>query len=106
MASEEFSEGSEQKRSKRAGGRIRFLEKLLLEACVKRCIPGRWSAYKTKGASGLTCSTWRDGRTRRDGTRSSWTLCHSATGSETRYEIMLSELAERMCWWRRTLRGD
>ena len=51
MASEEFKEGAEQKRPNVQMGDP-FMEKLLLEACMRRCIPAPWSAFRIWGPPG------------------------------------------------------
>src|SRR5215469_11152670 len=56
MASEEFSEGSEQKRPNVQVGDP-FLEKLLLEACLEAMKTGAIVGIQDMGAAGLTCST-------------------------------------------------
>ena len=56
MASEEFTEGSEQKRPNVQMGDP-FLEKLLLEACLEAMKTGAVSGIQDMGAAGLTCST-------------------------------------------------
>jgi len=56
MASEEFSEGSEQKRPNVQVGDP-FLEKLLLEACLEAMHSGAVVGIQDMGAAGLTCST-------------------------------------------------
>ncbi len=56
MASEEFTEGSEQKRPNVQMGDP-FLEKLLLEACIEAMATGAVLGIQDMGAAGLTCST-------------------------------------------------
>ena len=56
MASEEFTEGSEQKRPNVQMGDP-FLEKLLLEACLEAMATGAVLGIQDMGAAGLTCST-------------------------------------------------
>src|SRR5512142_1484112 len=56
MASEEFSEASEQKRPNVQVGDP-FLEKLLLEACLEAMQTGAVVGIQDMGAAGLTCST-------------------------------------------------
>src|SRR5271154_3983838 len=56
MASEEFKEGSEQKRPNVQVGDP-FLEKLLLEACLEAMRTGAVVGIQDMGAAGLTCST-------------------------------------------------
>src|SRR5271167_183411 len=56
MASEEFKEGSEQKRPNVQVGDP-FLEKVLLEACLEVMKSGAVVGIQDMGAAGLTCST-------------------------------------------------
>ena len=56
MASEEFKEGSEQKRPNVQVGDP-FMEKLLLEACIEAMRTGAVVGIQDMGAAGLTCST-------------------------------------------------
>src|SRR5208282_12124 len=56
MASEEFKEGSEQKRPNVQVGDP-FMEKLLLEACLEAMKTGAIVGIQDMGAAGLTCST-------------------------------------------------
>ena len=56
MASEEFNEGSEQKRPNVQVGDP-FMEKLLLEACLEAMQTGAIVGIQDMGAAGLTCST-------------------------------------------------
>src|SRR5207249_9136928 len=56
MASEEFIEGSEQKRPNVQMGDP-FMEKLLLEACLEAMATGAVLGIQDMGAAGLTCST-------------------------------------------------
>ena len=56
MASEEFTEGSEQKRPNVQMGDP-FMEKLLLEACLEAMQTGAVVGIQDMGAAGLTCST-------------------------------------------------
>src|ERR1044071_3642735 len=95
MASEEFSEGSEQKRPNVQVGDP-FMEKLLLEACLEAMKTGAIVGIQDMGAAGLTCSTCEMGS--RAGTGIEIDLMHvpqRETGM-TPYEIMLSESQERM----------
>src|SRR5215472_9568099 len=55
MASEEFKEGSEQKRPNVQVGDP-FMEKLLLEACLEAMKTGAIVGIQDMGAAGLTCS--------------------------------------------------
>ena len=95
MASEEFKEGSEQKRPNVQVGDP-FLEKLLLEACLEAMQTGAIVGIQDMGAAGLTCSTCEMGA--RGGVGVEIELDHvpqRETGMSA-YEIMLSESQERM----------
>jgi phosphoribosylformylglycinamidine synthase subunit PurL len=95
MASEEFKEGSEQKRPNVQVGDP-FMEKLLLEACLEAMRTGAVVGIQDMGAAGLTCSTCEMGA--RGGVGLDVELDNvpqRATGM-TAYEIMLSESQERM----------
>ncbi|HET6842066.1 MAG TPA: phosphoribosylformylglycinamidine synthase subunit PurL [Candidatus Angelobacter sp.] len=95
MASEEFTEGSEQKRPNVQVGDP-FLEKLLLEACIEAMQTGAVVGIQDMGAAGLTCSTCEMGA--RGGVGIEIELDHvpqRETGMNS-YEIMLSESQERM----------
>src|SRR5262249_9371572 len=95
MASEEFSEGSEQKRPNVQMGDP-FLEKLLLEACLEAMRTGAVVGIQDMGAAGLTCSTCE--MDSRDGVGIKIELeriPQRETGMNA-YEIMLSESQERM----------
>jgi len=95
MASEEFKEGSEQKRPNVQVGDP-FMEKLLLEACIEAMKTGAIVGIQDMGAAGLTCSTCEMGA--RGGVGLEVELDHvpqRETGM-TSYEIMLSESQERM----------
>jgi phosphoribosylformylglycinamidine synthase subunit PurL len=95
MASEEFKEGSEQKRPNVQVGDP-FLEKLLLEACLEAMQTGAVVGIQDMGAAGLTCSTCEMGA--RGGVGVEIELDHvpqRETGMNA-YEIMLSESQERM----------
>ncbi|HMD20623.1 MAG TPA: phosphoribosylformylglycinamidine synthase subunit PurL [Alloacidobacterium sp.] len=95
MASEEFKEGSEQKRPNVQVGDP-FMEKLLLEACLEAMKTGAIVGIQDMGAAGLTCSTCEMGA--RGGVGLEVELDHvpqRETGMSA-YEIMLSESQERM----------
>ncbi|HTV81682.1 MAG TPA: phosphoribosylformylglycinamidine synthase subunit PurL, partial [Acidobacteriaceae bacterium] len=95
MASEEFREGSEQKRPNVQVGDP-FMEKLLLEACLEAMKTGAVVGIQDMGAAGLTCSTCEMGA--RGGVGLEVELDHvpqRETGMSA-YEIMLSESQERM----------
>jgi phosphoribosylformylglycinamidine synthase len=95
MASEEFKEGSEQKRPNVQVGDP-FMEKLLLEACLEAMQTGAVVGIQDMGAAGLTCSTCEMGA--RGGVGLDVELDHipqRETGMSS-YDIMLSESQERM----------
>ncbi len=95
MASEEFTEGSEQKRPNVQMGDP-FLEKLLLEACLEVMKTGAVLGIQDMGAAGLTCSTCEMGARGSLGvTIELDRVPQRETGMST-YEIMLSESQERM----------
>ena len=95
MASEEFHEGSEQKRPNVQVGDP-FMEKLLLEACLEAMRTGAIVGIQDMGAAGLTSSSCEMGA--RGGVGIEMELDHvpqRETGM-TAYEMMLSESQERM----------
>ncbi|MBZ5524542.1 MAG: phosphoribosylformylglycinamidine synthase subunit PurL, partial [Acidobacteriia bacterium] len=95
MASEEFTEGSEQKRPNVQVGDP-FLEKLLLEACLEAMQTGAVVGIQDMGAAGLTCSTCEMGA--RGGVGIEIELDHvpQRESGMNAYETMLSESQERM----------
>src|SRR3954468_22698896 len=95
MASEEFSEGSEQKRPNVQVGDP-FLEKLLLEACLEAMHSGAVIGIQDMGAAGLTCSTCEMGGRGNVGVEIELDLVPQRETGMTPYEIMLSESQERM----------
>ncbi|MGZ4831929.1 MAG: phosphoribosylformylglycinamidine synthase subunit PurL [Terriglobales bacterium] len=95
MASEEFSETSEQKRPNVQVGDP-FLEKLLLEACVEAMETGAVVGIQDMGAAGLTCSTCEMGARGQVGLEIELDLVPQRETGMTPYEIMLSESQERM----------
>src|ERR1051326_4873468 len=95
MASEEFSEGSEQKRPNVQVGDP-FLEKLLLEACVEAMHTGAVVGIQDMGAAGLTCSTCEMGASGGVGIEIELDLVPQRETGMNAYEIMLSEAQERM----------
>jgi phosphoribosylformylglycinamidine synthase subunit PurL len=95
MASEEFSEGSEQKRPNVQVGDP-FLEKLLLEACLEAMQTGAVVGIQDMGAAGLTCSTCEMGGRGSVGVEIELDLVPQRETGMTPYEIMLSESQERM----------
>jgi phosphoribosylformylglycinamidine synthase subunit PurL len=95
MASEEFSEGSEQKRPNVQVGDP-FLEKLLLEACVEAMHTGAVVGIQDMGAAGLTCSTCEMGARGGVGIEIELDRVPQRETGMNAYEIMLSESQERM----------
>ncbi len=95
MASEEFTEGSEQKRPNVQMGDP-FLEKLLLEACLEAMATGAVLGIQDMGAAGLTCSTCEMGARGDLGLTVELDLVPQRETGMTSYEIMLSESQERM----------
>src|SRR6266700_3023089 len=95
MASEEFSEGSEQKRPNVQVGDP-FLEKLLLEACLEAMQTGAVVGIQDMGAAGLTCSTCEMGARGGVGIEIELDLVPQRETGMNAYEIMLSESQERM----------
>ncbi len=95
MASEEFSEGSEQKRPNVQVGDP-FLEKLLLEACLEAMRTGAVVGIQDMGAAGLTCSTCEMGGRGDVGIEIELDRVPQRETGMTPYEIMLSESQERM----------
>ena len=95
MASEEFTEGSEQKRPNVQMGDP-FLEKLLLEACLEVMKTGAVLGIQDMGAAGLTCSTCEMGAKGELGVSIELDRVPQRESGMTAYEIMLSESQERM----------
>jgi len=95
MASEEFTEGSEQKRPNVQVGDP-FLEKLLLEACLEAMDTGAIVGIQDMGAAGLTCSTCEMGGRGNVGVEIELDLVPQRETGMIPYEIMLSESQERM----------
>jgi phosphoribosylformylglycinamidine (FGAM) synthase-like enzyme len=95
MASEEFKEGSEQKRPNVQVGDP-FMEKLLLEACLEAMKTGAIVGIQDMGAAGLTCSTCEMGARGGVGLDVELDLVPQRESSMSAYEIMLSESQERM----------
>ena len=95
MASEEFTEGSEQKRPNVQMGDP-FLEKLLLEACLEVMKTGAVLGIQDMGAAGLTCSTCEMGARGSLGVTIELDCVPQREAGMTTYEIMLSESQERM----------
>ena len=95
MASEEFKEGSEQKRPNVQVGDP-FMEKLLLEACIEAMQTGAIVGIQDMGAAGLTCSTCEMGARGGVGLDVELDLVPQRETGMSAYEIMLSESQERM----------
>jgi phosphoribosylformylglycinamidine (FGAM) synthase-like enzyme len=95
MASEEFTEGSEQKRPNVQMGDP-FMEKLLLEACLEAMASGAVLGIQDMGAAGLTCSTCEMGGRGDLGLTVELDLVPQRETGMSSYEIMLSESQERM----------
>jgi phosphoribosylformylglycinamidine synthase len=95
MASEEFTEGSEQKRPNVQMGDP-FMEKLLLEACLEAMATGAVLGIQDMGAAGLTCSTCEMGARGDLGLTVELDLVPKRETGMSSYEIMLSESQERM----------
>ncbi len=95
MASEEFKEGSEQKRPNVQVGDP-FLEKLLLEACLEAMQTGAVVGIQDMGAAGLTCSTCEMGARGGVGVEIELDNVPQRETGMNAYEIMLSESQERM----------
>jgi len=95
MASEEFREGSEQKRPNVQVGDP-FTEKLLLEACLEAMQTGAIVGIQDMGAAGLTCSTCEMGARGGVGLDVELDLVPQRETGMSAYEIMLSESQERM----------
>ena len=95
MASEEFKQGSEQKRPNVQVGDP-FMEKLLLEACLEAMHTGAIVGIQDMGAAGLTCSTCEMGARGAVGIEIELDLVPQREQGMNAYEIMLSESQERM----------
>jgi phosphoribosylformylglycinamidine synthase subunit PurL len=95
MASEEFKEGSEQKRPNVQMGDP-FMEKLLLEACLEAMQTGAVLGIQDMGAAGLTCSTCEMGARGGVGLEVELDNVPQREIGMSAYEIMLSESQERM----------
>ncbi|HEY6251045.1 MAG TPA: phosphoribosylformylglycinamidine synthase subunit PurL, partial [Candidatus Angelobacter sp.] len=95
MASEEFTQGSEQKRPNVQVGDP-FLEKLLLEACLEAMQTGAVVGIQDMGAAGLTCSTCEMGSRGQVGIEIELDHVPQRETGMNAYEIMLSESQERM----------
>src|ERR1700748_3394818 len=95
MASEEFTEGSDQKRPNVQVGDP-FMQKLLLEACLEAMQTGAVVGIQDMGAAGLTCSTCEMGGLGGVGLDVELDNVPQRETGMSSYEIMLSESQERM----------
>ncbi len=95
MASEEFHEGSEQKRPNVQMGDP-FMEKLLLEACLEAMRTGAVVGIQDMGAAGLTSSSCEMGARGGVGLEMELDRVPQREAGMTAYEMMLSESQERM----------
>ncbi|GGH00442.1 phosphoribosylformylglycinamidine synthase subunit PurL [Silvibacterium dinghuense] len=95
MASEEFKEGSEQKRPNVQVGDP-FMEKLLLEACIEAMKTGAVVGIQDMGAAGLTSSSCEMGARGGVGVEMNLDQIPQRETNMTAYEMMLSESQERM----------
>ena len=95
MASEEFHEGSEQKRPNVQVGDP-FMEKLLLEACLEAMRTGAIVGIQDMGAAGLTSSSCEMGARGGVGIVMDLDQIPQRETNMTAYEMMLSESQERM----------
>src|SRR6201997_822471 len=95
MASEEFTEGSDQKRPNVQMGDP-FMQKLLLEACLEAMQTGAVVGIQDMGAAGLTCSTCEMGARGGVGLDVKLDNVPQRETGMSSYEIMLSESQERM----------
>ncbi len=95
MASEEFKEGSEQKRPNVQVGDP-FMEKLLLEACLEAMQTGAVVGIQDMGAAGLTSSSCEMGARGGVGLEMNLDQVPQRETGMTAYEMMLSESQERM----------
>ncbi|MGC1782476.1 MAG: phosphoribosylformylglycinamidine synthase subunit PurL [Acidobacteriaceae bacterium] len=95
MASEEFHEGSEEKRPNVQMGDP-FMEKLLLEACLEAMQTGAVVGIQDMGAAGLTSSSCEMGARGGVGIEMELDRIPQREAGMTAYEMMLSESQERM----------
>jgi phosphoribosylformylglycinamidine synthase len=95
MASEEFKEGSEQKRPNVQVGDP-FMEKLLLEACLEAMRTGVVVGIQDMGAAGLTSSSCEMGARGGVGIEMNLDDVPQRETNMNAYELMLSESQERM----------
>jgi phosphoribosylformylglycinamidine synthase subunit PurL len=95
MASEEFGEGSEEKRPTVQKGDP-FIEKLLLEACMEVFETDAVVGIQDMGAAGLTCSTFEMASRAGNGVELNLDAIPQREKNMTAYELLLSESQERM----------
>ncbi len=95
MASEEFGEGTEEKRPTVQVGDP-FTEKLLLEACLELMAEDAILAIQDMGAAGLTSSSVEMAAKGGSGIELNLDLVPQREQALTAYEMMLSESQERM----------
>ena len=95
MASEEFGEGSEEKRPTVQKGDP-FIEKLLLEACMEVFQTDAVAGIQDMGAAGLTCSTFEMASRAGNGVDLDLDQIPQRAKNMTAYELLLSESQERM----------
>ncbi|HRB13462.1 MAG TPA: phosphoribosylformylglycinamidine synthase subunit PurL, partial [Vicinamibacteria bacterium] len=95
MASSEFGEGSEEKRPTVQVGDP-FMEKILLESCLKAMATGAVVGIQDMGAAGLTCATSETAGRAGTGIEFDVSKVPQRETGMTAYEVMLSESQERM----------
>ncbi len=95
MASDEFDEGSDEKRPTVQVGDP-FTEKLLLEACLELMSTDAIVGIQDMGAAGLTCSSFEMADRAGSGMELDLDRVPAREDGMTPYEMMLSESQERM----------
>ncbi len=95
MASDEFDEGSDEKRPTVQVGDP-FTEKLLLEACLELMSTNMVVGIQDMGAAGFTCATFEMASRGQSGMEVDLDKVPLRAEEMTPYEIMLSESQERM----------
>jgi phosphoribosylformylglycinamidine synthase len=95
MASDEFDEGSEERRPTVQVGDP-FTEKLLMEACLELMATDAIVGIQDMGAAGLTCSSFEMASRAGSGMELDLDLVPKREEGMTPYELMLSESQERM----------